>query len=342
MKRLPVIIVAVLMVALGASALRNTLAPRKVIAADPKLAPSDRISCLGKIIPGEKVLNVTGPYTHFGPSIVSELLVKRGQKVEKHALLAKLHNYPLAEAQLAQSEAEAKVAEQLLEQVKAGEKQGAIAAQEALVLKYDAELKNARVVLTREEQLLASQAISPNDFDRSELNWRIAQKNFEQATNTLQSLKEVRQVDVELAEARIAAARAAVLRMRTELELSLVRAPIDGTILEIRTYPGEVVEKEPIVQIGDLEKLRIEAEVYVSDIARVKTGANAIISGQGFAGEIPGTVVEVGLQVDQSALFNPDPATFSDKRVVKAWIKPEDAKNLAGLVNHQVNVVIFK
>ena len=303
---------------------------------------SGRVSCLGRIVPGDKLINVTGPYSLYGPAIVSELLVKRGEKVRRGAILAKLQTFRLIEEQLAQAEAEAKVSERLLEQVKAGEKAGTIAAHEALSLKYEAEMKNATVLLARDTQLLAERAISATAFDRTELDWRIAQKNYEQATNTLQSLKEVREVDVEVADARLKAAQATVRRIKAELDQALIRAPIDGVVLEILTYPGEALDKLPLLEMGDLENLRVAAEVYVTDIAQIRPGAKAIITGQGVDGEVSGTVIEVALQVDHSAIFNPDPATFSDKRIVKAWIKPAETKKIAGLVNHQVNVLILR
>ena len=44
---------------------------------------------------------------------------------------------------------------------------------------------------------------------------------------------------------------------------------------------------------------------------------------------------------DQIGRFDPDPASFSDRRVVKVWLKLEDPRKLRSLVNHQVNVVIL-
>lgn len=298
------------------------------------------VSCLGRLVPGEKVIHLAGPYAMQGPSIVKELFVRRGDRVSKGAIVAKLQSFDTVEAQLRQAEAEVEVLARMLEQVKAGEKASSIAAQEAIVLRGEAELKNATAVLRRDRELFLEKTISVNDFERSELAWRVAQKNYDEATNHLESLKEVRKVDVNVAEARLKAAAQTVNRIKAELEQMTIRSPVDGTILEVRTYPGESLDKDPIVEIGELQHMNIEAEVYVTDIAQVRVGASARAKGDGFRGELSGVVSEVGLQVDSSSIFNPDPASFSDKRVVKVRIKLEDGERVRGLVNHQVNVVI--
>jgi HlyD family secretion protein len=86
--------------------------------------------------------------------------------------------------------------------------------------------------------------------------------------------------------------------------------------------------------------MNIEAEVYVSDISRVRVGAPVRATGDGFTGSLSGAVQEIGMQVDRSSVFNPDPASFSDKRVVKVRIKLDAGERVRGLVNHQVYVTI--
>lgn len=304
-------------------------------------AVARKVSCLGRVTPGDKVIQISGPYTLQGPSIVKELFVRRGDKVQRNQELARLHNHDTALAQLRQAEAELEVALKSLEQVKAGEKAGAIAAQEAVVLRLEDEVKAANIFLQRDQQLAARRGIAENDLDRSRLNWMVAQKNYDQGTNSLMAMREVRAVDLRLAEAKVLSARASAQRAQAELELATIRAPIDGYILEILTYPGEMGDRNPILQMGDLDHLQVQAEVYVTDIASVRLQARAVIRGDGFSGEVRGTVTEIGLQVDRSAIFDPDPASFSDRRVVKVWIKLEDSRKLQGLVNHQVNVVIM-
>jgi HlyD family secretion protein len=304
-------------------------------------ASSRRVSCLGRVTPGDKVIQISGPYTLQGPSIVKELFVHRGDKVQRNQELARLHNHGTALAQLQQAEADLEVALKSLDQVKAGEKAGVIAAQEAVVLRLEDELKTANLFLQRDKELMARKILAENDLERSRLNSSVAQKNYDQATNSLMAIREVRAVDLRLADAKVLSARAGVQRAQAELELATIRAPIDGYILEILTYPGEIADRNPILQMGDLDHIQVQAEVYVTDIANVRLQAHAVIRGDGFSGEVKGTVTEIGREVDRSAIFDPDPASFSDRRVVKVWIKLEDPEKVRGLANHQVNVVIM-
>jgi len=304
-------------------------------------AVARKISCLGRVTPGEKVIQISGPYTLQGPSIIKELFVRRGDKVQKNQELARLHNHGTALAQLRQAEAELEVALKSLEQVKAGEKAGSIAAQAAVVLRLEDEAKTANLFFQRDKELAARSVIAENELERSRLNWNVAQKNYVQGTNFLMAFREVRAVDIQLAEAKVLSARASAQRAQAEFEMATIRAPIDGYILEILTYPGEMADRNPLLQMGDLDHLQVQAEVYVTDIASVRLQARAVIRGDGFSGEVRGTVTEIGRQVDRSAIFDPDPASFSDRRVVKVWINLEDPGKLQGLVNHQVNVVIM-
>jgi HlyD family secretion protein len=260
--------------------------------------------------------------------------------VTKGGQVAKLLGFDISEAQLRQAETETEVQARLLDQVRAGEKAGTIAAQEATVLRLEAEMENAAIVLKRDQELFKQKTLSQNDFDRSELALRVARKNHEQAVNQLSSLKEIRAVDIRVAEARLKAATETARRIRVELEQTIIRSPIDGVVLEVRTYPGERLEKDPLVELGELDKMRVEAEVYVTDITLVRMGARAKVSGDGITGELAGAVSEIGLQVDRSSVFNPDPASFNDKRVVKVWITLEDSSQVRGLANHQVQVRI--
>jgi len=308
---------------------------------EPPAAAARKISCLGRVTPGDKVIQISGPYTLQGPSIVKELFVRRGDKVQKNQELARLHNHGTALAQMRQAEADLEVALKSLDQVKAGEKAGVIAAQEAVVLRLEDEMKTANLFLQRDKELAARKILAETDLEHSRLNWSVAQKNYDQGTNSLMAIQEVRAVDLRLAEAKVLSARASVQRSQAELELATIRAPIDGYILEILTYPGEIADRNPILQMGDLDHMQVQAEVYVTDIASVRLQAHAVIRGDGFTGEISGTVTEIGRQVDRSAIFDPDPASFSDRRVVKVWLKLENPRKLQGLVNHQVNVVIM-
>ena len=85
------------------------------------------------------------------------------------------------------------------------------------------------------------------------------------------------------------------------MELTIIRAPKDGQILDIYADPGEAVSPsgEPILALGDTRQMYVVAEVYETDIGLVKVGQSATITSRNgaFNQALTGTVEEIGLQI---------------------------------------------
>ena len=78
------------------------------------------------------------------------------------------------------------------------------------------------------------------------------------------------EVGLRIAEANLDAARARV-------ELTQIRAPIVGQILEIHTRPGERVRADGVLEMGDTHNMVAVAEVYETDIGSDVEGQRAIV-----------------------------------------------------------------
>lgn len=159
---------------------------------------------------------------------------------------------------------------------------------------------------------------------------------------TLSALEEVRSVDVQVAQAELEAAEAAVQKAEAELKLAYIRAPRDGQILKIYTWPGETINDEGIVDMGQTEQMYVRAEVYETDISKVRIGQKATVKSNGIVEDLPGTVEEIGLQIGRRDIFDTDPVADADARVVEVKISlpPEASEKVAGLTNLQVNVIV--
>jgi ABC exporter DevB family membrane fusion protein len=192
-----------------------------------------------------------------------------------------------------------------------------------------------RIITTRQEQIKEAKA---------NLNRTVAtvQRQIEEAQATLESVAEVRSVDVQLATAELETARAAVQRAQAELDLAYVRSPRDGQIFKIHTWPGEINSNEGIVQIGQTEQMYVTAEVYETDISKVRIGQPVTITSDGVTEDLQGTIDEIGLQIGTKDVLGTDPVADADARVVevKIRLRPEDSQRVAGLTNLQVNVLI--
>jgi RND family efflux transporter MFP subunit len=90
---------------------------------------------------------------------------------------------------------------------------------------------------------------------------------------------ETRRSDVQIAEAELDFARAAVSQTEALLARLTVRAPRDSTVLQVNTRPGEYVipgaNRAPLI-LGDLTYLQVRADIDEQVAPRVRTGMKAI------------------------------------------------------------------
>ena len=339
--------------------------------------PVDAVAALGRLEPQGEVINLSAPYFLEGAR-VDQLLVKLGDRVKTGQVVAILDSRDRLQAALKRAETQVRVAQARLEKIQAGAKEGAInaqaatierleaelqgqmAAQQATIERIEAELRNAKTECGRHQKLYQDGAISASDRDNiclKEDTWKeqlkeakatrnrtkkTLLKQLTEAKATLDEIAEVRSVDVAVAQAELEEAKAAVQQAQANLDLAYVRAPKDGQILKIRTWPGEVLGEEGIVALGQTDQMYAIAEVYETDISKIRLAQRATITSTGFTGELSGTVDEVGLQIGKKDVLGTDPAADVDSRVVEVKIRldPASSQQVAGLTNLQVNVVI--
>ena len=141
-------------------------------------------------------------------------------------------------------------------------------------------------------------------------------------------------------EQRVTLLTADLHRARAELALATVRAPIDGRVLKIHTRAGERVGPDGILELGDTDHMYAVAEVYETDVPRLRVGQAAIVRSRAFPDPLHGAVERVGLQVAKMDVLHTDPVAKTDARVVEVEIRLADAQRVAGLTNLQVEVVI--
>jgi multidrug resistance efflux pump len=85
---------------------------------------------------------------------------------------------------------------------------------------------------------------------------------------------------------------------KTTWDLLQVRAPVDGTILQVNIRPGEYVAASPgqaLVMVGSLKPLHIRVNIDEEDIPRLRLGdpAHAKLRGDAQRKEIPMTFVRL-------------------------------------------------
>jgi HlyD family secretion protein len=170
-------------------------------------------------------------------------------------------------------------------------------------------------------------------------------EQINQAKANVDRIVEIRPVDLRSAESEIAKAQAAARQAQADLELAYVRSPIAGEVFKIQTKPGEAPSSQGILEIAQNDQMMAVAEVYESDISKVKVGQIAEINSESgsFVGKIQGKVVQVGLQVAKKDVLKTDPAADVDSRVVevKIAIDPAQSNLIRGLTYSKVEVKIL-
>lgn len=132
--------------------------------------------------------------------------------------------------------------------------QAELALREAAIKVAEAQLADARDTLQFNEGLIDKAAVSVEETTR-------------------------RRNAVRIAEASLALARAQLGAARTELERLTVRAPVDGQVLQLKVHPGEYApagpQTEPLILLGNVDKLHVRVDVDENDAWRIKPGAVA-------------------------------------------------------------------
>jgi HlyD family secretion protein len=342
-------------------------------------APAETVSALGRLEPEGEVIQVFAPTSSEGAR-VEALKVSHGQQIRKGDVIAVLDTYERRQAALQEAQEQFRVAQARLEQVEAGAKLGEIRAQErvvdrqqvelqtetiaqeAMIARLQAELRNAELEDRRYQKLYAEGAVSASlrdgkqltaDTVRQQLNEAQAnlsriqssrQKQVAEAQATLEQIAEVRPVDVNVVRSQVAQAQASVARAQAELNLATVRSPQTGQVLKIHTRPGELVGTQGIISLGQTQQMVAVAEVYELDISRIRMGqtATVISKNNAFSEVLRGKVVEVGLEISKQDVLNTDPAAQFDARVVevKVLLDEPSSRRVAGLTNLSLQVTI--
>jgi HlyD family secretion protein len=148
-----------------------------------------------------------------------------------------------------------------------------------------------------------------------------------------QAARDTSEMKVKVAKARLAGARA-------ELALSEVMAPTAGRVLAIHAHDGERVGADGILELGQTDEMYAVAEVYETDIGRVREGQVASITSAALASPLTGVVERIGLMVAKMDVLGTDPVAKTDARVIEVDIRLDEGQDVSKLTYLQVTVEI--
>ena len=133
-------------------------------------------------------------------------------------------------------------------------------------------------------------------------------------------------------------ARATLVKVEADLVNTVLRSPIDATVLRLRARVGERPGDNGILELGASDRMEAIAEVYESDIGQVRLGQTVRITSEngGFEGSLVGRVIRISPHVRQRVVVSTDPTGDADARVVEVRIQLQEAdlakvRKLSGL-----------
>jgi HlyD family secretion protein len=349
--------------------------------ATPELAATSSIStvtCLGKLEPNGELVKLSAP-TSSQESLISQLNVEEGQRIRRGQVLAILDCEARLKANLQHAKGQLLVAESRLIVTRAGAKRGEteaqkyeirrlqldketrITSQRAVIARLERTYQQAQIDCGRYQVLFKQGAVSNFDYDQRVLLVDTARQNLleansvlqqitsthdaqiESAKATLERIAEVRDVDVDASKAEVIQATAAVSQAQAALEQAYVQSPLTGTVLKIHARAGEKIGDEGFADIGRTDDMIAVAEVYQSDIHKVRLGQKAALNTEAAPDvRLVGTVVRIGQEVRRQSVVNSDPSANIDERVVEVRIRldGDSSKKVMHLSNAQVTASI--
>src|SRR5262245_31877822 len=141
-------------------------------------------------------------------------------------------------------------------------------------------------------------------------------------------------------EMRVAIGRAKLARARAELERARIEAPVGGLVLAVHAHPGEQIGPEGLLELARVDRMYAIAEVYETDVGRVRVGQRARVTSPAVPAPLTGTVEWIRPKVEKQDEIGTDPAARKDARVVEVKVLLDDGAAAAPFTNLQVDVEI--
>jgi len=231
---------------------------------------------------------------------ISRVLITRGQQVTSGTPIVELDTR-VAEAELAKAKAaieEARTQERVVDQGgRVLERQQV----EADLARARLDLDTAQKQRDALDRLVAKQAATQLELDN-------AKHSVEQLQLRIRALEDhkaalVTGSDKEIARARLLEAQSAAAVAKTNLDLSVIRAPMTGTVYDFDLKTGAFLNPGDLVaKIGKLDRMRVTVYVDEPDVGKVRKGEQVTITwdalpGHQWKGEVdklPTQVVPLG------------------------------------------------
>ena len=250
--------------------------------AQPALAPFETY------IAGSGIVESASENISIGtliPGVVTDVSVKVGTKVKAGEILFRIDDRELA-AQLAIKQAALVTASEELKKLKAQPRAEDLPPAEAKVVEAQANLADVSNQLKLYESVPDKRAVMEDEMSRRRFAVQTAEAKVKGAQADLQRIQAGAWApDLAVAQAEVASAEAQIQSIRIEQDRRIVRAPIDGQILQVKIRTGEYAPAgaldTPLMMIGNVDVLHVRVDIDENDAWRLKPDRKARASVRG-------------------------------------------------------------
>lgn len=293
--------------------------------ANRSIEPRLEVLALGRLVPAGELLTLAAPFG-TGDARVAELLVNEGDQVPAGTPLVRFDNASVLEAALAVAEKQVVSRKAALVQaeraVAFSQIDSATARAQARAAALAAEAEYQRWLALVDEGFVSPAAVDTRRVQRDEA---VEAQRRAEAQVARHAGDGADQPELHAARLAVELAVAERDRARDDLERALLRAPADGTVVAIRSHPGERPGSDGVLAFGDTRTMTAEVEVYQSDVPKLQIGQRATLHSPALPKPLEGTLTRIGLSVGRQRLIDSSPAANVDARVVTATFTLDEA-----------------
>lgn len=241
---------------------------------------------------------------------VKELYIDRGSKVKAGDVLVQIEDDEY-QAQVKQAEAAVANAEAHLAQLRTGSRPQEKTAAKAQVDSAAAALQNAKRERDRLITLRDEGVISQQEFDKVQMQYEMNDAALTAAKKQSELVNiGPRSEEITAGEAQVRVARANLEYAKTQLDYTVIKAPIDGTILQKVAEKGEMLTntdfggtggaKSAAVSMANLSDLQVEIDLNENQLGKARMGQVCEIELDSLPGQkFKGIVDEFAPQADR-------------------------------------------
>jgi HlyD family secretion protein len=274
------------------------------------------LTATGYIIPHHKIeanSKVTGRVAWIG--------VEKGDKVKEGQVLVRLEDQEFR-AQYDQARGAADSARAQLEQLQHGSRPEEIQQTEHNLSEARATAANDKTTLDRTKRLVTQAVLSQQALDDATAKYEASQQRVHSLEQSYQLAKlGPRAEEIARAQGALTQAEGQAAYAKAQLDATVIRAPISGTILDRSVEKGELLTGQfasaarPVFSLANLEDIQADLDVAQDDFAKLSPHQKAVVTVDAFPDlKWDGVIAEVSPEANRQKatievkvqILNPD------------------------------------